>query len=83
MINLDNTEGIRREMVKAINSEPSDREKLEKKYGKVWDTSEVGKDFEVIGFMAPFITVKRKEDSVRGVLMFQHSPRYYFDFQQT
>jgi len=80
---MDNTENIRRGMVEIINSNPSERERLEEIYGEVWNTSEVSKDFEVIGFMAPFITVKRKEDSVRGVLMFQHSPRYYFDFQQT
>ena len=80
---MDKTENIRREMVEIINSNPSERERLEEMYGEVWDTSEFGKDFEVIGFMAPFITVKRKEDSVRGVLMFQHSPRFYFDFQKT
>ena len=80
---MDKTEGIRREMVQAINSVPSERERLEEMYGEVWDTSEVSRDFEVIGFMAPFITVKRKEDSVKGVLMFQHNPRFYFDFQRT
>lgn len=77
----DPTEDIRREMVGAINSDPNEREALETKYGQVWDTQQLGKDFEVKGFLAPFITVTRKSDGATGSMMFQHSPRYYFDFK--
>ena len=77
---LDSTENTRREMVENINSNPHSREALEKEHGKVWDTSELGQDFEVIGFMAPFVIVKRKSDNKKGSIMFQHCPRYYFDF---
>ena len=52
------------------------------KPGRVWDTQELGKDFEVTGFMAPFVVVRRKSDGVKGSLMFQHSPRFYFDFTE-
>jgi hypothetical protein len=43
--------------------------------------SELQQDFEVLGFMAPFVVVRRKSDGVRGSLTFQHTPRLYFDFQ--
>ena len=76
----DATESIRREMVAAINADPTSREGLVQKYGKVWNTEELAQDFEVTGFMAPFCAVKRKTDGVKGTLMFQHSPRFYFDF---
>jgi len=78
----DPTEGIRREMVAEINAEPGSREALEAEHGQVWDTSEMSAEFEAIGFMAPFIVVKRKSDGVKGSLTFQHSPRFYFDFRE-
>lgn len=76
----DETESIRRGLVQGINSDPGSREALEAKHGQVWDTQELGKDFEVLGFMAPFVVVKRKSDGVKGSLMFQGSPRFYFSF---
>lgn len=76
----DDTEFVRRAMVSEINSTPSERESLENKYGKVWDTSELTRDFEVSGFLAPFVAVKRKADGKKGMLTFQHHPRYYFGF---
>ena len=77
---IDPTENIRKEMVDVINSDPNERAALEAKYGQVWDTQELQKDFEVKGFMVPFISVSRKSDGARGTMMFQHSPRYYFDY---
>jgi hypothetical protein len=78
----DNTEDIRRELMKNINSNPGSRETLEAEYGQVWDTQELGRDFEVEGFMAPFVIVKRKADGVKGSLEFQHSPRFYYNFKE-
>jgi len=78
----DTTENIRREMVDVINSNPStERQEAEAKYGQVWTTDEMSREFEAIGFMAPFVVVKRKSDGVKGSLMFQHSPRFYFSFK--
>lgn len=77
----DPTESIRREMVAEINVEPGSREYLEAKHGKVWDTTEMQEEFEALGFMAPFILIRRRSDGVRGSLTFQHNPRYYFAFQ--
>lgn len=77
----DPTESIRREMVNEINLVPGSREDLESKYGQVWSTDEMQRDFEVLGFMAPMIGVRRKADGVKGSLMFQHNPRFYFSFK--
>ena len=77
----DPTENIRREMVNEINLVPGSREDLESKYGQVWSTDEMQRDFEAIGFAAPLIVVRRKADGVKGSLMFQHNPRFYFSFK--
>ena len=76
----DATESIRREMVNQINGQPGSREALEAEHGKVWSTDELAADFEVQGFMAPVVVVRRKKDGRKGSLLFQHSPRYYFGF---
>ena len=47
-----------------------------------WDTTELQRDFEVVGFAAPFVVVIRKSDRVKGVLEFTHRPRVYFDFRE-
>ena len=76
----DPTETTRREMVAQLNSIEGSREYLESKHGEVWDTSELQEQFEVLGFMAPFVGVRRRSDAVRGSVMFQASPRFYFAF---
>lgn len=78
---IDPTESIRREMLAEINAAPGSREYLEAKQGHVWDTGQLQEDFEVLGFMAPLIAVRRKADGVKGSLMFQGSPRFYFGFE--
>jgi len=72
------TESIRREMLVEINAEPGSREYLEQKHGQVWDTSELQRDFDVLGFMAPLVVASRKSDGTKGSLMFQGNPRFYF-----
>lgn len=76
----DPTEPVRRELVAEINAQPGSREALEAEHGQVWSTDDVRRDFEVLGFAAPFVVVRRKSDGVRGSLMFQHDPRFYFAF---
>lgn len=84
----DETEGIRRVLVHEINSEVqsndknAERTRLEKEHGQVWDTQELSAEFEVIGFSAPLVVVKRKSDGAKGSLFFQHLPRFYFDFTE-
>ena len=77
----DPTEDIRRQMLAEINAVPGSREYLEHKHGQVWDTGQVSEDFEVLGFMAPIVVVRRRSDGVKDSLMFQHSPRFYFGFE--
>ena len=78
---LDSTENIRREMVESINSQPNEREALEAEYGQVWDTQELGRDFTVESFMAPFVVATQKSTGDKGTLMFSHSPRFYFNWR--
>lgn len=79
----DPTEPIRRELIEAINSEPCERARLEMKHGEgnVWSTDELGDHFVVHSFLAPFVYVTRITDGKKGLLVFQHDPRFYFDFQ--
>ena len=78
---MDATENYRRARVNELNSNAGEREILEEKYGQVWDTDQLTDDFDVQGFMAPFIVVTRKSDRQKGSLEFQHNPRFYFNFQ--
>jgi hypothetical protein len=76
------TETARREMAADINDDvPATREAAGREFGKVWTTSEIKNDFEILGFMAPLVIVKRKSDGATGTLLFTHHPRWYFDFK--
>jgi hypothetical protein len=77
---LDETEPYRRQRVAEINARPGSREALEAQHGQVWNTDELSRDFEVVGFMAPFVVVRSKCDGKKGSLEFQHQPRFYFGF---
>ena len=77
----DPTETIRRELVQEINAEPGSREALEAQHGQVWDTDQLREEFDVIGFGAPLVVVRRKIDGQKGSLLFQASPRLYFGFE--
>ena len=81
MNQIDRTEALRRQRLAEINAEPGSRAALEAQYGKVWTTDELAEDFEVIGFMAPLVVVRRKADGVKGSLEFQHHLRFYFNFE--
>lgn len=76
----DVTEAIRRDRLTEINSNPNEPEALAAKYDRVWSTSELTAEFDVLGFMAPYVVVQRKADGCKGSLEFQHSPRVYFNF---
>ncbi len=78
----DLTETIRRARLAEINAVPGSREAVEAEYGPVWDTTELTRDFEVVGFMAPLVVVRRKADGVTGSLEFQQHPRLYFNFEE-
>ena len=56
------------------------KEQLEEKYGEVWNTQQLQENFEVIGFQAPYVAVRRKSDGAIGSLEFTHMPRFYYNF---
>lgn len=85
---MDETENVRRYLVGVINSTLDEDEQtrlneLVENYGadNVWDTKGVQRDFEIEGFLAPFVVARRRADNVKGTLTFCHSPRFYFDFR--
>jgi hypothetical protein len=77
----DPTDPHRRAQQARLNSGALDRRALQALHGAVWDTEELTRDFEVLGFLAPFVAVRRKRDGRLGSLAFQHQPRFYFGFQ--
>jgi hypothetical protein len=86
----DITENLRRAMVQDINAqvmsddEAAERERLKTIYGdaSIWNTKQLQEKFEVLGFMAPFCVVRDRVTRVKGSVMFVHSPRLYFNWQQ-
>ena len=77
----DPTEAFRRLRLAQLNPGVV-RADLEHRHGKVLDPAELAATFTVIGFMAPFIAVRRRADGVVGSLEFQHHPRFYFNWQE-
>jgi len=75
-------EGLRLGKLVALNIEPADRPMLEQRYGEVWNAVELSRDFQVLGFMAPFVVARRKSDGTTGSLEFQHHPRFYFNWRE-
>lgn len=47
-----------------------------------WDTAALQRDFEVLGFAAPFVVVRRRFDGKKGSLEFNHNPRIYFGWRE-
>lgn len=54
---------------------------LEKEHGQVWNSWELGRDFEVEAFASPLVVVTRRCDGCKGTLVFQHCPRFYWGFE--
>lgn len=71
----DDTEDIRRQHQAEINSGNYLIQ------GPTWTTEQLAQDFDVEGFLAPYVVVRRKSDGQRGTLAFRHSPRIYFGWQ--
>jgi len=71
---------LRRQRLHEINVDAADRATLERRHGPVWDTSELARDYEVVGFLTPFAVARRRNDGTLGSLEFQAVPRCYFNF---
>lgn len=68
---------IRRDLIEA-GVPTADLEAVLATGGQVWTTDQLIAEFEVDGFMAPFVVVKRRSDGAYGSLEFTHHPRFYF-----
>jgi hypothetical protein len=75
-MSADPTEQARRDML-ASRQPAAD---LAADDGQRWTTAEMTRDFQVVGYAAPFVVVKRRSDGQVGTLEFTHSPRVYFGF---
>ena len=73
----------RKILINMVNSVEQDLAYYREMHGddNAWDTAGLTEEFEVLAFLAPYCAVKRKSDGVRGSVMFQHSPRVYFNFK--
>jgi hypothetical protein len=49
---------------------------------ETWTTEQLREQFEVKGFMAPYVVVRRKSDGIKGSLEFTGQPRYYFNWSE-
>ncbi|HWR13478.1 MAG TPA: hypothetical protein VN577_01520 [Terriglobales bacterium] len=80
-LSREELEMARRERASELNRNPVSRSKLEARHGQVWTPEDLLRDFEVIGFAAPFVVVRQRSDGAVGSLEFQHHPRFYFNFE--
>ncbi len=49
--------------------------------GECWTTEEVTQEFEILGFLAPFCTAKKRDTGEKGTLTFIHRPRIYYGWR--
>ena len=77
----DPTEATRRRRLAEINP-GREKPELERRHGRVWSPAEMARDFEILGFMAPYAVVRRRRDGRLGSLEFQHEPRFYFEWRE-
>lgn len=78
---VDLTEPFRRRRLAELNPGVN-RDELESRHGQVWNLRELASEFIVVGFMSPYIVVRRKSDGIVGSLEFQHAPRFYFNWRE-
>ena len=76
----DITEAPRRLRLAELNPGVG-RAELERRHGRTWDPAGLAADFEVLGFMTPYVVARRKKDGRKDSLEFQHDPRLYFNWE--
>lgn len=81
-MSYDPTVPLRAIMRPAINKDALPKEELERRHGQVWTTEELRQQFEVIGFGAPLVIVRRRADGTEGSLFFQNMPRLYWGWKE-
>jgi hypothetical protein len=76
----DETEPVRRALIPQMPAELRARVHAGE---RVWNPKQMLIEFDVLGFQAPFVVAQRKSDGAKGSLMFTHSPRFYFGWEET
>lgn len=84
-MNEDPTESIRRARVVELNQgltqdEKTRLEALQAQYGQVWNLAQLREEYEIIGFMAPYVVVRELATGKKGSMEFTHMPRFYFNY---
>ena len=59
-----------------------DRASFEARYGPCLGQLELEREHEVLDFQPPLVLVRRICDGVRGTFVYQHHPRFYYNWQQ-
>lgn len=82
----DETEAPRKARLIELNQDLTEDEKarlieLQERYGQVWTLAQLREEYEIIGFMAPFVVVKNRKTGEKGSMEFVHMPRFYFNYQ--
>jgi hypothetical protein len=80
-LSREEVEMVRRQRALELNRNPGSGLQLQARHGRVWNHEELARDFEVVGFAAPYVVVRRRSDGSMGSLEFQHQPRFYFNFE--
>ena len=62
----EDIEALRRDRAAELNRNAGARQQLLARHGQVWDAEELAREFEVIGFAAPYVVVRRKTDRQNG-----------------
>jgi hypothetical protein len=80
----DETEEFRKARQSELNASAAARAELEERYGKenVFSGEEMRERFTPLGFAAPYMMAKETKTGKKGSLEFQHSPRFYFNWQE-
>jgi hypothetical protein len=73
----DTTDAMRREMIET--GQPA--RDLAADPDQKWNTAELQRDFEVLGYQAPFVVARHKETGELGSLEFTQNPRLYFGWR--
>jgi len=77
---IDPIESRRRARLAEIHAHPGGRPELEALHGQVWNSEQLARDFEVLGFLAPYVVVRRRGDDVIGSLEFPAAAAFLFSF---
>jgi len=75
---IDLSVPARSRLQQQLNARGADRATLEKEHGQVWDSMQMQGEFQPEAFLAPYMIATRRQDGKKGVLVFQHAPRFYW-----